>query len=255
MVAGCGAHVDPSSRPTAPMAAAPTIASGPGPWAAADVVQPDVVTQAPSLEPGYQCSPCHPAAASQLFGIAPVPDGFIAVGVQQPPAEAIAAGVDRRPSLGARRRLGPRRWDRGHRGRLRRGADGRRRQRPGGQRRVGRGGRDLDAADPAASPAPRAPRDDRRRGSRRRLRRGRLSRRPGQRCGIGRRVAVAGWAASGGPMRPSRSFARRADAGRRGPRQHARRGGHERRSVYGPAAAWVSTDGTWQRAEVASPTA
>ncbi len=92
IVVGCGAHVDPSSRPTAPVAAAPTIASGPGSWAAADVVQPDVVTQAPSLEPGYQCSPCHPAAASQLFGIAPASGGFIAVGVQQPPAEAIVLG-------------------------------------------------------------------------------------------------------------------------------------------------------------------
>ena len=65
---------------------------GPGSWASADVVQPDVVTQAPSLEPGYQCSPCHPAAASQLFGIAPASGGFVAVGVQQPPAEAIVLG-------------------------------------------------------------------------------------------------------------------------------------------------------------------
>ena len=90
LVAGCGANVEPSSGPsTAPIAVGPTAATGPGSWASADVVQPDVVTQAPSLEPGYHCSPCHPAAASQLFGIAPAGDGFVAVGVQQPPAEAI----------------------------------------------------------------------------------------------------------------------------------------------------------------------
>ncbi len=90
LLTGCGASVEPSSPATgAPGAVAPTIASGPGSWASADVVQPDVVTQAPSLEPGYHCSPCHPAAAGQLFGIAPTADGFVAVGVQQPPAEAI----------------------------------------------------------------------------------------------------------------------------------------------------------------------
>ena len=53
--------VEPSSGPsTAPIAVGPTAATGPGSWASADVVQPDVVTQAPSLEPGYHCSPCHP---------------------------------------------------------------------------------------------------------------------------------------------------------------------------------------------------
>src|SRR4029079_4426772 len=90
LVAGCGANVEPS---TAPIAVGPTAATGPGSWASADVVQPDVVTQAPSLEPGHHCSPCPPAAASQLFGIAPVQGGFIALGVQQPPAEAILLRV------------------------------------------------------------------------------------------------------------------------------------------------------------------
>src|SRR5262245_58320352 len=90
LVAGCGATLEHSSGPTlGPLAEAPTIATGPGTWSSADVVQPDVVTQAPSLEPGFHCSPCHPAAASQLFGIAAIPGGFVAVGVQQPPAEAI----------------------------------------------------------------------------------------------------------------------------------------------------------------------
>src|SRR4051794_23227273 len=90
LLAGCGSTVAPSTASsTARIVVGPTATTGPGSWAFAEVAQPDVVTHAPSLLPGYQCSPCHPAAASQLFGIAPVDGGFIAVGVQQPPAEAI----------------------------------------------------------------------------------------------------------------------------------------------------------------------
>jgi hypothetical protein len=95
VVAACGSTMTPSGTPESAASAAPTAVGQPDPnaWAFADVVQPDVVTQAPSLLPGYHCSPCHPAAASQLFGVAPSAAGFLAVGVQQPPAEAIAVAT------------------------------------------------------------------------------------------------------------------------------------------------------------------
>ena len=92
VAAGCGTNLPPAPPTTPPAASAaqgPTATVDPRAWAFAGVVQPDVVTQAPSLQPGYHCSPCHPAAASQLFGITATSDGFLAVGVQQPPAEAI----------------------------------------------------------------------------------------------------------------------------------------------------------------------
>ncbi len=92
--AGCGQ----TAVPSAPATIASPAASAAGPadpdaWAFANVVQPDVVTQAPSLEPGYHCSPCHPAAASQLFGVTATASGFLGVGVQQPPAEAVAVST------------------------------------------------------------------------------------------------------------------------------------------------------------------
>ena len=119
LLVGCGADVVPTSPPaataTAPSAAAvsqaapsPTASSAgtssspvpsgagrvdPDAWAFADVLQPDVVTQAPSLEPGFHCSPCHPAAASQLFGVTGTSSGFLGVGVQQPPAIAVAVAT------------------------------------------------------------------------------------------------------------------------------------------------------------------
>jgi hypothetical protein len=83
----------PSTSPSLPSpTASPSSPGRPavGTWEFATVAQPDVVTQAPSLEPGYHCSPCHPAAASALFGITATAAGFLAVGVQQPPAVAIA---------------------------------------------------------------------------------------------------------------------------------------------------------------------
>jgi hypothetical protein len=44
---------------------------------------------APSLEPGYQCHPCHFLAENQLFGVARTSLGLVAVGVQEPPSQAI----------------------------------------------------------------------------------------------------------------------------------------------------------------------
>lgn len=95
---GCGAAPAPaapsaSGGSTAPASA--TAGSSAGslasePWTEVDPVQPSAVLDAPSLAPGYQCHPCHYLAENQLFGVAPTPAGLIAVGVQQPPAQAIA---------------------------------------------------------------------------------------------------------------------------------------------------------------------
>jgi hypothetical protein len=80
--AGCGTSVPPSTSAQASYTE--------GPWQAAEVAQPSDVTTAPSLEPGYQCHPCHFLAENQLFGVGEGATGAIAVGVQQPPAQAVA---------------------------------------------------------------------------------------------------------------------------------------------------------------------
>src|SRR4051794_27983469 len=90
VVTCCGISVPPTATAASaqlPVASAGASVGADG-WASAAVVQPDEVTQAPSLEPGYHCSPCHPSAASQLFGVAATSSGFLGVGVQQPPAVA-----------------------------------------------------------------------------------------------------------------------------------------------------------------------
>lgn len=94
-VTACGtAPVTPS-----PPAASKTPASDTPPsfasraseaWRAVDLAQPSIVTVAPSLEPGYFCSPCHAPATSQLLGAGASSGGLIAVGVQQPPPQAVA---------------------------------------------------------------------------------------------------------------------------------------------------------------------
>ncbi len=93
----------PTSSPAAlapsPSAGTPvSLAPEPvGPWQVADVALPAAVTTAPSLEPGYQCHPCHFLAEDQLFAIAPTAAGLVAVGLQQPPAQATAfASLDGR---------------------------------------------------------------------------------------------------------------------------------------------------------------
>ncbi len=84
-----------------PLASAPapvSVSATPGPsaptptdaWLVADVKQPSAVTDAPSLEPGYQCHPCHYLAENDLLGAGLSPGGPIAVGIQKPPAQAIA---------------------------------------------------------------------------------------------------------------------------------------------------------------------
>ncbi len=77
--ASLGASASPSSLP----------ASGGAGWSVADVRQSSDVTDAPSLAPGYFCSPCHAPAQSLLLGLAAGPDRLIAVGVEQPPARPI----------------------------------------------------------------------------------------------------------------------------------------------------------------------
>jgi hypothetical protein len=95
IVTGCG------TVPVTPLPSAPTTTTAsvtppsPAPtasetWLTADLAQPSTVTVAPSLQPGYRCSPCHAPAAGQLLGVGKSTGGLIAVGVQQPPAQAIA---------------------------------------------------------------------------------------------------------------------------------------------------------------------
>src|SRR5450756_1380191 len=77
IVTGCGAvPVTPlPSAPTTttasatPPSAAPTASET---WLAVDLAQPSIVTVAPSLQPGYRCSPCHAPAAGQLLGVGTV---------------------------------------------------------------------------------------------------------------------------------------------------------------------------------------
>lgn len=98
-MAGCGtATVTPTPTASAEPSAAPrssaallTFAPAPtGAWQPADIAQPSAVTTAPSLEPGYQCHPCHFLAENQFFGVGSSPAGLVAVGLQVPPPQAIA---------------------------------------------------------------------------------------------------------------------------------------------------------------------
>jgi hypothetical protein len=105
--AGLGAPSQASSR-TGPTSAAPGLgvaASSPGPsasggtasgigasWTEATVALPSEVTSAATEPPGVICSPCHAIAEDQFLGVSTMPGGFIAVGVEQPPPEAIAFG-------------------------------------------------------------------------------------------------------------------------------------------------------------------
>ena len=79
---------NPSSGPPGPGSF--TRGSATDPWAPAAVAQPSAVSAAPSLQPGYFCDPCHGLAETDFLGVASTPLGLIAVGVQEPPAEAIA---------------------------------------------------------------------------------------------------------------------------------------------------------------------
>jgi hypothetical protein len=84
--AGCGTAV-----PSPPVASATVQPSdSTDRWVVADIAQPSEVLDAPSLEPGYQCHPCHYLAENDLFDVGQTSRGPIAVGVQMPPARAIA---------------------------------------------------------------------------------------------------------------------------------------------------------------------
>jgi hypothetical protein len=88
-VTACGSAV-PSPSPSASGASSPAVSLAPDRWVVAKLDLPSEVTTAPSLEPGYQCHPCHFLAENELFDVADTSTGPIAVGVQQPPAQAIA---------------------------------------------------------------------------------------------------------------------------------------------------------------------
>lgn len=101
-LAACGSSSISPPEPasgTPPPTTTPVTAGSPSPspyalpsepWAVAAIAQPSAVTAIPSLAPGYQCHPCHYLAEDDLLGVATTPIGSIAVGVEQPPAVAIA---------------------------------------------------------------------------------------------------------------------------------------------------------------------
>jgi hypothetical protein len=76
------------SRSSAPSVGSPPPAVEP--WIDVGLGQPAAVLTAPSLEPGYLCHPCHFLAENQLFGVGSSASGFVAVGVQEPPSQAVA---------------------------------------------------------------------------------------------------------------------------------------------------------------------
>ncbi len=80
----------PASTAVAAAAPATDAPAASDPWQPADVAQPSPVTTAPSLQPGYRCDPCHSLAEDQLLGAGRSAAGPIAVGVQEPPAQAVA---------------------------------------------------------------------------------------------------------------------------------------------------------------------
>ena len=251
LVAGCAANTEPSTAPsTAPIAVGPTAATGPGSWAFAGVVQPDVVTQAPSLEPGFHCSPCHPAAASQLFGIAPDPGGFVAVGVQQPPAEAIllrsSDGLRWEPDAAWAPAEGT--------AAIGAASDGARTVVVGSGQGAAAAWVGEDGTWTAADPAGLA-------GSPGATAMTGVVAHHGGFVGVGYRDDPANAAASAAVWRSTDGLTWRADAASSafaGGRMWgvAARGdtlvavGTDGDPTYGPAAAWVSTDGTWRRAQV-----
>lgn len=90
----CGSPASPApsgadGSPVPSASASPIVLASPA-WPSVSVPQPSAVDTVPSLEPGYQCHPCHFVAEDELLGVAPSPGGLIAVGYQTPPAEALA---------------------------------------------------------------------------------------------------------------------------------------------------------------------
>ena len=94
IAATCGAPL-PSSLAPGPsqslLAGGETPAVTPAePWAMADVEQPEAIQDAPSLLPGYQCHPCHFLAENDFVAVGASGSRLVAVGLQEPPAQAIA---------------------------------------------------------------------------------------------------------------------------------------------------------------------
>jgi hypothetical protein len=81
-VAACAAPPSPTPWPSA--------SAEPTPWLDATIAQPDGITTGQSAPPGVQGHPFHFLAENDLFGVGSWPGGLIAVGVQEPPAQAVA---------------------------------------------------------------------------------------------------------------------------------------------------------------------
>ncbi|MHB8958215.1 MAG: hypothetical protein ACYDAN_01130 [Candidatus Limnocylindrales bacterium] len=88
-VAGTSSLANSSASP-APSASTGSSAAPDPAWHDASITQPEVVNGFASQPPGYYCDPCHNLAEDDLFGVAAVSGGFIAVGDVTPPASAIA---------------------------------------------------------------------------------------------------------------------------------------------------------------------
>jgi hypothetical protein len=81
-----GATISP--EPASPSPAGAIATQQPGlAWRYADINQPSAVITAPSLDPSYQCHPCHYLAENDLLAVGKWSHGLIAVGQQKPPPE------------------------------------------------------------------------------------------------------------------------------------------------------------------------
>ncbi len=85
---GSTPHLGGTSAP-APIASTAASPSG-SPWTRVEVREPGVVTDAPPGSPPVFCSPCHAAQISLAFAVASTPFGLVAIGIQEPPAFAVA---------------------------------------------------------------------------------------------------------------------------------------------------------------------
>ncbi len=86
---GCSGSTAPSASARVPASSGPSGARADA-WEQVAIALPVEVTGTMSLEPGYFCDPCHAPNANMLLGVGASAGGIIAVGVQEPPAQAIA---------------------------------------------------------------------------------------------------------------------------------------------------------------------
>ena len=84
--AACATQPGPTPTPSS----LPSSSAEPTPWLDATIEQPDAITSGQSAAPGVQGHPFHFLAENDLFGVGSWAGGLLAVGVQEPPAQAVA---------------------------------------------------------------------------------------------------------------------------------------------------------------------